>query len=66
MKGKQYVDAIAKMAPYMKSWQMGDESFVKATINEAITKIIENGMEVSSALKQAETTINEKLAVTNK
>lgn len=66
MKGKQYVDAIAKMAPYMKSWQMGDESFVKATINEAITKIIENGTDVSSALKQAETTINEKLAVTNK
>lgn len=66
MLGKAYVDAIAKMAPNMKSWQMGDESFVKETIDEAITKIVENGADVSAALKQAETTINERLAVTNK
>lgn len=66
MKNGKYVDSIAKMAPYMRSWQMGDESFVKSTINQAITRIVENGMDVSSALKQAETAINEKLAVTNK
>ncbi len=66
MKGKPYVSAIAEMAPYMKSWQMGDESFVKATINEAITAILENNRDISSALRNAENTINSKLAETNK
>lgn len=66
MQGKPYVSAIATMAPYMKSWQMGDESFVKATINDAITEILENGKDISSALKNAESIINSKLAETNK
>lgn len=66
MKGKTYVDAIAQMAPYMKAWQMGDESFVNSTFNEAITKIVENKESVSNVLRDAENAINTKLAQTNK
>lgn len=66
MVGKPYVDAIAQMAPYMKSWQMGDESGVKGYINEAITAIIESNTRVETALKNAESKINEQLAQTNK
>ncbi len=65
MEGDSYVSAIAQMAPYMKSWQMGDESFVKASLNQAITDIIENEVDIESALKEAEDTINEQLAKTN-
>jgi multiple sugar transport system substrate-binding protein len=65
MTGKAYVSAIAEMAPKMKAWQMGDESFVKSTLNEAVTNILESGMDISEALKKAETAINGKLAVTN-
>lgn len=65
MLGKTYVSAIAEMAPYMKSWQMGDELFVKDALDFAITEIIENKKEISTALKNAEQTINDKLEVTN-
>lgn len=64
--GKTYVSAIAEMAPYMKSWQKGDEMSVNAAIDEAITDIIENDMDVSAALKKAEEAINAKIGVTNK
>ena len=66
MKNKSYVSAIAEMAPQMKSWQMGDESIVKATLNEAITEIVESGKDITMTLKSAESTINSKLAETNK
>ncbi len=64
--GRPYVSAIAEMAPYMKSWQMGDESNVKGYLNEAVTAIVENDARVEVALKSAEGKINEKLAQTNK
>lgn len=64
--GKPYVSAIAKMAPYMKSWQMGDEQTVNTAINEAITEIVENDEEISFALKNAEEEINAKIELTNK
>jgi multiple sugar transport system substrate-binding protein len=66
MKGKAYVDAIATMAPYMKSWQLGDEGFVRSAIEEAVTQIAENGKDVSSILRETENTINTRLAQTNK
>lgn len=66
MKGKAYIDAIAKMAPYMRSWQWGDENFVRASIEDAISDIAERNRDVSSTLKTTETTINSKLAETNK
>lgn len=65
MVGQSYVDAIAKSAPNMKSWQMGDESFVKATLNEAITAVAENGKNSKDALSTAEEEINTQLAQTN-
>ncbi len=65
MVDKAYVSAIAEMAPEMRSWQMGDESFVKSTLNEVVTNILESGMDINEALRKAETAINEKLAVTN-
>lgn len=66
MEGKAYIDAIAKMAPYMKSWQWGDENFVRASIEDAISDIAERNREVGLTLKTTETTINSKLAETNK
>ncbi|MDD4382064.1 MAG: extracellular solute-binding protein, partial [Candidatus Dojkabacteria bacterium] len=65
MAGKKYVSAIAEMAPYMQSWQMGDETFVKTAINEAITAVVESGDSASTALKKAEDDINDQLAQTN-
>jgi len=66
MKGKAYVDAIATMAPYMQSWQLGDENFVRSAIEEAVTQIAENGKDVTSVLRETENTINTRLAQTNK
>jgi multiple sugar transport system substrate-binding protein len=66
MKGKAYVDAIATMAPYMKSWQLGDENFVRSAIEEAVTQIAENGKDVTTILRETENTINTRLAQTNK
>ena len=65
MQNKTYVSAIAEMAPSMKSWSMGDESFVKAELNDAITEVVENDQDISYALSQAEDNINEQLAETN-
>jgi len=61
-----YLAAVAESASEMTSWAMGDESFVKATLNEAITSIVEDGTDVQTALKSAETAINNQLAQTNK
>lgn len=61
-----YTAAIGQSATKMVSWQMGDESFVKATINDAITDIAENGKETNTVLKTAEEEINTQLAQTNK
>jgi multiple sugar transport system substrate-binding protein len=66
MLGKTYVSAIAEMAPYMQSWPMGDEPFVKATLNDAITEANETEKETSSILSNAEDIINEQLAKSNK
>jgi multiple sugar transport system substrate-binding protein len=66
LQSQTYTSAIATSAPEMVSWQMGDESFVKASLNEAITSIAENGQDTQSALTTAQTEINTDLAQTNK
>lgn len=66
LKSQPYLSSIAESAPKMTSWQMGDESFVKATLNEAITSIVEDNADIQSTLKNAETAINNQLAQTNK
>lgn len=63
---KKYVSAIAEMAPYMQSWQKGDEYTINSAIDEAITEIIENGKEIPNVLKNTETVINAKIEETNK
>jgi len=66
MKGKAYVDAIATMAPNMKSCQLGDEFFIRAAIEEAITQVIENNKSIDAVLREAENRINSRLVQTNK
>ena len=66
MSGNSYLTAIAEMAPYMKSWQMGDETIVKQTLNQLITSIVEDGQDPATALKNAQDDINDQLAQTNK
>ena len=62
----KYTKAIAQMAPYMKSWQMGEQSFVEDLLKDAITAIVENRQDSSSVLIKIQADINEKLAVSNK
>jgi len=66
MSGNSYLTAIAEMAPYMKSWQMGDETIVKQTLNQLITSVVEDGQDPEAALKNAQEDINDQLAQTNK
>ncbi len=61
-----YTKALGEMAPTMKSYQMGDQTFVEDLLRNAITAVSENGMEPKSALTDAEKDINDQLAVTNK
>jgi maltose-binding protein MalE len=66
MLGKPYVSAIAEMAPYMKALPLGDEQTVNNAIDEAITNIIENRRDISTALRGAESTINATIEQTNR
>ncbi len=61
-----YTKAIAEMAPYMKSWQMGDQSFVEELLRNAITEVVENNREPASILSNTQKDINNQLAVSNK
>ena len=65
MVGQPYVSALAEMAPYMQSWHMGDQAFVERKLDEAISNVIEYGMEPSTALEDAESEINDQLAQSN-
>jgi maltose-binding protein MalE len=66
MLGKPYVSAIAEMAPDMKAIPWGDEVTVNNTLNAAITSILENRRDVTTALQEAERTINATIEQTNK
>ena len=66
MRGKPYISALATMAPSMKSWQMGDENTIHMALDDAITSIVENGMDISSALSTAESVINDTIVETNR
>lgn len=66
MSGNSYLTAIAEMAPYMKSWQMGDETIVKQALNQLITSVVEDGQDLSTALKNAQEDINDQLAQINR
>lgn len=66
LNGESYPSSIIEMAPYMKAWQMGDQYFVEDVLNEAITRVIEDDVDASQALKDAQDEINDQLAETNK
>ena len=62
-----YTSALAYMAPYMKSWQFGEQTFVENKLKEAITtQNDENYQSGESILRKAEQEIKLQLAVTNK
>jgi multiple sugar transport system substrate-binding protein len=61
-----YLTAYATMAPYMKSWSMGSQTFVEQSLNSAITSIVEDGVDISSAMQNAQEDINDQLAQSNK
>jgi multiple sugar transport system substrate-binding protein len=62
----EYTNALGIMAPFMQSWQVGDQEFVDEAITNAITSVAEEGEAAERVLKSTETKINERLAVTNK
>lgn len=66
LKAEEYTTAIALMAPYMKSWQMGEQEYVDGLLRDAITEVAENERNISSVLRETEEQINEKLAISNK
>lgn len=61
-----YTQALAYMAPYMKSWQMGEQGFVEGLLKQAITDVAEGNKNSTTVLKDTEEEINNKLAVSNK
>ncbi|MBP5204421.1 sugar ABC transporter substrate-binding protein [bacterium] len=64
MVGEKYVDAIAKSANLMKSWQIGPDDEVKEIFSDMIETVID-GNDASSALSNAEKRINDVLAEYN-
>ena len=62
----EYTEALGYMAPYMKSWQMGEQAFVEEKLSNAITEIAESNRNINTVMKNTQTEINEKLAVSNK
>ncbi len=59
-----YIGSIIKMAPKMKSWKMGEQSYIEAQLRTAINDVVVNEVESYVALKEAEDTINEKFQTT--
>ena len=66
LESNPYLNAYSTMTPYMKSWPMGDQAFVEQTLNSAITRIIEDGVYIDVAMKNAQSDINDQLAESNK
>lgn len=62
----EYTQALGYMAPHMKSWQMGEQSFVENLLKQGITDVVENEEDGASVLADIEEEINIKLAVSNK
>jgi maltose-binding protein MalE len=62
----KYTQALAYMAPYMKSFQVGEQAFVEEKLKQAITAVAENGRSSNSTLQAIQNEINARLAVSNK
>lgn len=59
-----YVSPILQMAPTMKSWKMGDQSYVENVLRTTINDVVVNGVNPSTAMQDAEDSINSHLAET--
>jgi len=66
LKDNEYTQAIAYMAPYMKSWQVGDQPIVETYLKEAISTVIEKNTDSLTTLRRMQDEINIKLAQSNK
>jgi ABC-type glycerol-3-phosphate transport system substrate-binding protein len=66
LESSPYLNAYSRMAPYMHSWGMGDQSFVEKTLNNAITQIVQGEESIDNAMELAQESINDQLAQTNK
>ena len=62
----KYTSALAYMAPYMKSFQIGEQAFVEYQLRQAITAVAENKKSSKSTLQNIQDEINIRLAVSNK
>jgi len=62
----KHTKALAYMAPYMKSFQVGEQAFVEEKLRQAITAVAENGRSSNSTLQTIQDEINARLAVSNK
>ncbi len=62
----EYTKALAYMAPFMKSIQVGEQAFVEDELRKAITAVVENGRSNKSTLQTTQDLINARLAVSNK
>lgn len=58
----QYASAFTQMAPTMKAWRMPEQFLMEDSIRTAINDVAEGGVDISTALREAQERINEKLA----
>jgi multiple sugar transport system substrate-binding protein len=56
-----YAGSIIKMAPNMKAWKMGEQTYIETQLRTAIHDVVVNEKEPQNALKQAQDAINAKL-----
>jgi len=62
MSTNKYVNPVLQMAPTMDAWKMGDQAYVEESLKTAINSVAEGAATSSSALKEAKTRIDTKLA----
>ncbi|MCB9789452.1 extracellular solute-binding protein [Candidatus Nomurabacteria bacterium] len=57
-----YLGAFMEMAPQMKAWKIGEQSYIEEQLRTAINDVAVNGTPSEVALLEAEESINAKLA----
>lgn len=60
-----YTQPIAVMAPFMKSWQMGERGQVETLVNSAITEMVERDQDAEDIVMKLEKDINNIISVSN-
>ena len=62
MSTNKYVNPVLQMAPTMDSWKMGDQSYIEESLKTAINSVSQGSSTSNSALREAKTRIDTKLA----